>query len=499
MKKVLIDRGANSTRVCVVEDGKLEEFFVEQSGEEKIVGNIYKGKVVNVLKGMQAAFVDIGLEKNGFLYGGDMSIDGKLVSHNGTNAPSEIPLKPGDIILCQVLKDQFGNKGPRVTMNISLPGRVLVLEPLIDYIGTSRKINDEDKKARLENFIRENRKSNAGYIIRTEAINSTKEELLLEIEELEARWQKIKDEYIRCPNFTKIYGDDDLAVRSVRDLIKQDVDKVIVNDEKTLSNIKTEFAYLYSKKPEIFELYKGNDTLVNHYGLNPQIDKLLKREVVLSNGAYLVIDRTEALTVIDANTGKYVGEKSLEDTVFMTNKIAAVEIARQMRLRNLGGIIIVDFIDMNNEEHKAEVLEILQKEMQKDRLKCTLVGMTELGLVQITRKKMRSMIDEVLLQPCPYCNGNSYVEASEHVVMRIRDYLYEIFKDDSIIAVKLTVNPIIFSKLFSLKLLDKELAEAWQNIRIYVIPDPLYHIEKFTCERVRTSVIELPNNAKLLY
>ncbi len=220
---------------------------------------------------------------------------------------------------------------------------------------------------------------------------------------------------------------------------------------------------------------------------------------MLSNGAYLVIDKTEALTVIDVNTGKYVGDKNLEETVFITNKIAAIEIARQIRLRNLGGIIIVDFIDMNNDEHKDEVLKILEQELKKDRLKCTLVGMTDLGLVQITRKKMRSRVMDTMLQICPYCGGDAYVHSPEHIIMRIRDYLYEIFKDDSILAVKLTVNPIIFSKMFSLNLFEKELATVWENIRIYLIPDPLYHIEKFSCERVRSGIIELPDNAKLLY
>ncbi len=499
MKNILIDTSNLGTRVCAVEDGILEEFSIEQNSEEKFVGNIYKGKVVNVLKGMQAAFVDIGLEKNGFLYGGDMCVDGKLVSHNGTNAPIDLPLNPGDIIMCQVLKEQFGSKGPRLTMNISLPGRVLVMSPLVSHIAISRKIKDEDKRTALDKLVCSSRANDAGYIIRTEAEVATDEELKLELVELEARWEKIQYDYERCGQYEKLYGEDDLAVRAVRDFINHTVDKVIVNDVATLEMIKREFAYLYSKRPEMFEHYSGVDSLTNHYGLNTQIDKLLHRNVALSNGAYLVIDRTEALTVIDVNTGKYVGEKNLEDTVFVTNKIAAKEIARQIRLRNLGGIIIIDFIDMMDDAHKEEVLSILEQETARDRLKCTLVGMSGLGLVQITRKKMRNMIDEMLLQPCPYCEGNSYVHAIEHVVNRIKDYLHEIFKDDTIVAVKLTVNPNVYSKLFSLNVLEKELCLEWENIRIYLIPDPLCHIEKFNCERIRTSIITLPDNAKLLY
>lgn len=499
MKKILIDAGVDSTRVCAINDGKLEEFCIEKQGEEKLVGTIYKGKVVNVLKGMQAAFVDIGLERNGFLYGGDIYADGKLVSHNGTNAPSELPLKVGDIIMCQVLKEQFGNKGPRVTMNISLPGRVLVMAPLVDYIGVSRKINDEETKSRLEQYVRNNRTGENGYIIRTEAENSTDEEIGLEMAELEARWEKIQRDYISCPLYTRLYNDDDLAIRAVRDLIEPDVEKVIVNNEETMELIKTEFAYLNSVRPDMFEIYNEKGNLIHNYGLDSQISKLATRQVVLSNGSYLVIDRTEALTVIDVNTGKYVGEKSLEDTVFVTNKIAATEIARQMRLRNIGGIVIVDFIDMVNDEHKDEILRILQEEMAKDRIKCTLVGMTELGLVQITRKKMRNMVYDTLLQPCPYCEGDSFVQSPEYIILRIRDYISDILKDTTIKAVAVTVNPVIFNKLFSLKMIEKELNDDWQNVRVYAIPDPLCHIEKFTCERIRTSVVQVPNEAKLLY
>ncbi|MDE6967132.1 MAG: Rne/Rng family ribonuclease [Clostridia bacterium] len=499
MKNLIIDTHASGTRVCVVENGNLIDFAIEKTSSEKLVGNIYKGKVVNVLKGMQAVFVDIGLEKNGFLYGGDICFNGKMISHNGTNAPDKIPLKVGDIIMCQVLKDQFGTKGPRLTMNISLPSRVLVMEPLVDYIAISRKIDNEDERNRLENLVKVNRIDNSGYIVRTEAETCSEEELLTNIKKLNAKWQKIKNDYIACPKCSLLYSEGDLVIRAVRDFMRGDIDKIIVNDIGICNMLEAEFSCIFGKKKDIFEVYTGGDTLTNHFNLNPQIEKLLKREVMLSNGAYLVIDKTEALTVIDVNTGKYVGDQNLEATVFMTNKIAAVEIARQIRLRNLGGIIIVDFIDMYDTEHRKEVLELLAQELKKDRLKCTLVGMTDLGLVQITRKKMRSMLYETMLQECPYCKGDAYVQSVEHIIMRIRDYLYEIFKDDTIQAVKLTVNPILFSKMFSLNIFEKELNNDWANLRIYLIPDPLCHIEKFSCERVRSSVIELPDNAKLLY
>lgn len=499
MKNIIIDTHVTGTRVCVVENGNLVDFAIEKTKSEKLVGNIYKGKVVNVLNGMQAVFVDIGLEKNGFLFGGDICVDGKMISHNGTNAPEKLPLKVGDIIMCQVLKEQFDTKGPRLTMNISLPSRVLVMEPFVDYIAISRKIDNDDEKVRLENLVRSNRPDNSGYIVRTEAETCSEEEILNDIAELNVRWQKIKKDYLTTPKCSLLYSEGDLVIRAVRDFMRGDIDKIIVNDMGVCKMLEAEFSCLFGKKKDMFEVYTGANTLINHHNLNPQIEKLLERVVTLSNGAYLVIDKTEALIVIDVNTGKYVGDKNLEETVFITNKIAAVEIARQIRLRNFGGIIIVDFIDMNNVEHRDEVLKILEQELKKDRLKCTLVGMTDLGLVQITRKKMRSRLMDNMLQVCPYCEGDAYVHSVEHVIMRIRDYLYEIFKDDTIQAVKLTVNPIIFSKMFALNLFEKELATIWENLRIYLIPDPLYHLEKFYCERVRSSVIELPDNAKLLY
>lgn len=499
MKEILIEEHKSGIKVCVVNNGLLEEFWNERNDISDLVGNIYKGRVVNVLQGMQACFVDIGLKKNGFLYGGDVYYNGEMASFNGTNAPEKLPLKPGDIVMVQVLKDEFGDKGARVTMNISLPGRMLVMSPYVDYIAVSRKITNAKTKQRLETTIGEMRTNKNGFIIRTEASAATVDELKYDMDSLEAKWDKVKADFITKPVYTKLYSESDLVIRAVRDMMQSDVQKVVVNSPNLLELIKSEYAYVYAKNPEMFELYQEKDSLISHYGLPVQIDALLKRKVDLSNGSYIIIDKTEALTVIDVNTGKYVGEKNLEKTVFMTNKIAAVEIARQLKLRNLGGIIIVDFIDMVNESHREEVLEILDAELKKDRIKCTIVGMTDLGLVQITRKKTRNSVSSMLLQSCPYCHGDAYVYSEEYIIMRIREYLYEILKDHTIKAIMLTVNPLVFTKLFTLRYLEKECSEIWADIRIYVIPDVMYHLEKFTVNQIRSSIIDLPDTAKLLY
>lgn len=500
MKQILIDVRHGDVKVALVEDGRLDEIWIEnRHGDTKLVGNIYKGKVVNVLQGMQACFVDIGRERNAFLYAGDVVVNGKTIARNGEELPGKFPLVPGDIILCQVLKEEFGNKGARVTMNISLPGRMLVMSPFTDYVCVSRKIEDEQVKTKLEDIVRDLKNDGMGYIIRTEAKASDISDLIRDKQELDERWAEIKDNYLHASVLSCIYTECDIVSRAIRDMLKDDIEKIIVNDLSTINRVKQDYGYICGKRPDLLELYKGADSIYHHYGIFPQIESLLKKKVELSNGSYLVIDRTEALTVIDVNTGKYVGETNLEETVFITNMIAAQEIARQIRLRNLSGIIIVDFIDMNNEHHKEKVLGELEKYLKRDRIKCAVIGMTDLGLVQITRKKSRTMLTDELTMPCPYCKGEGTVFNEEITIMRIRDYLVDIFKGNAhVTALKIFVSPAVSNKLFSSRYLEDECACDWVDKRIYVIPDNHMHVEKFRVEKVTEKVIDLPDNARLL-
>lgn len=495
MKNILIEVRKNSTKVCVVENGTLVEFWVERKSINKLVGNIYKGKITNVLPGMQAAFVNIGLERNGFLFSGDTIVYGEEIDV----VKNSFNYKVGDVVLCQVTKDQFGNKGARLTMNISIPGRVLVIMPQLDYIGISRKITDLDKRAELTEFIDSIRPKGCGFILRTQSAEATKEEIEKEMNYLVAEYERIKNEHLAMPCPSLVYSEEDLIVRSVRDMYTSDTDKIIINDEKMYEKLKGCFPYLIDKNNNLFEYYSGQDSLINYYGLTQQVSNILKKKVVMKNGSYLVIDRTEALTVIDVNTGKFVGEKNLEETVFETNCAAAEEIAKQLLLRNIGGIVIVDFIDMENEEHIQKVLETLQNSLAKDRIKTTLIGMTPLGLVQLTRKKTRSALESVMLQTCPYCNGDGYVYSDEHVITLLRDEINATFDRTEANALIVKVAPSVFSKLFTYRYLEKECANEWQNKRIYVIADKYLHIEKYEIEVVRTNVIDLPDNAKLLY
>lgn len=496
MKEILINVQNTNTKVCIVEDGQLVEFWVERKNIAGLVGNIYKGKVTNVLQGMQAAFVNIGLEKNAFLYAGD-TLAYKEELKDVTE--SRLNLKAGDKIIVQVVKDQFGSKGARVSMNVTLPGRLVVLMPMLDYVGVSRKITDEDKRNALIEYVKGVKPQGYGFILRTQAEDCDLEELRREMNELVAKWEKIKNTIPSKKVSSLVYKDEDLAVRAVRDMLRNDVDKVVINNRKMYEEFVRAFPDLYSSKPELFEIYTGVEDLWERYKITEQIDGLLDRRVNLKNGGYLIIDRTEALTVIDVNTGKYVGDKNLEETVFETNRIAAIEIARQLRLRNIGGIVVIDFIDMNNSIHIDKIMGTLQQELSKDRTKTSIAGMSSLGLVELTRKKKRSMIDAVMLQPCPYCRGNGYVFSDEHVAGKLKNSINAYFACKDNKALLVTVAPSVFNKIFTARLLEKECENEWSDKRIYMLADPNMHIEKFAVQVLHGAIIDVPDNARMLY
>lgn len=504
MKKLYIDKQKNCTRVALTENGEMIEYYVERATTEKMVGNIYKGKVVKIHPAMEVAFVKIHEDKNAFLYIGDnvdessptagsSPLDGVTVKRN------KISIKEGDTIMCQVIKDEFGSKGARISMEITLPGRLLVMMPKTDYIGISAKITDEESRLRLLGIMRECRSSGYGYIVRTAAVNATREELMSESNELTKKWNVISDRYSLAEKSTVIHQEDDLVFRSIRDMLSDDVEALIINDQDMYDQLSEGGLHYINRK--ITELYSGSIDMMNFYGLTNQIEKLTKKKIVMKNGSSIIIDKAEALTVIDVNTGKYVGDKNdnLENTVFNTNMLASEEIAKQLRLRNIGGIIIVDFIDMEILEHRSAVLNHFNEQLKKDRIKTTLVGMTNLGLVELTRKKMRGSISSFLLQQCPYCHGDGYIHSDEYVITKIREALLQLFDEIDPPALTIKVNPSIFTKILTLRYLSEEGAEIWKGKRIYLIPDESMHIEKFLINIERDIVMELPDNARLLY
>lgn len=429
---IIVDVSFGQTRVAVVEDGELVELYIEDSEHTSMVGNIYLGKVVNVFPGMEAAFVDIGQEKNAFLYVGDAIIRNEFKEDSKEEAvtPSvsiNDVVKVGQDILVQVVKEPIGTKGPRVTANITLPGRYAVLVPNVDYIGISRRIEDEDEKQRLKTEIEKVKPEGFGMIIRTAAEGLTESHFAEDINFLTKLWSKIKakSEGVSAPRV--IHRDLSLVYRTVRDMFTQSIDKFVINEKEEYTKVlelvelispglKTRVEY-YSKSHDIFEYYQ----------IQSKISKALARKVWLKSGGYIVIDQTEALIVIDVNTGKYVGNNNLEETILKINLEAAKEIAKQLRLRDIGGIIIIDFIDMMELEHQTKVLDALRQHLKKDKTRTHIIGFSQLGLVEMTRKKMRQNLSLVLQTECPCCSGSGKILLPEMIAKDIERKIDKLF------------------------------------------------------------------------
>lgn len=402
---------ARKIRAAVFEQGQLMEVFEEEDNSSHLVGNIYRGRVENVLPGMQAAFVDIGLEKNAFLYVGDA-----LPAHyDEEDKPSpliqeriENILKPRQELLVQITKEPVSTKGARISVNLTLPGRYVVLLPQVSYVGISRKIEDDDERERLRNLAAAARPEGMGVIVRTLAAGIDGEEIAQDIAQLAAFWQSLvpKIPHVSVPGI--VHRDVDLVSRLVRDWIDQDVEKITADNEEIAQILRKALRDI--EHPAAKQIYVGSGAdLFVKYGIDAEIRKGLRSKVWLKSGGYLVIQQTEALIVIDVNTGKYVGQRSLEETVVHTNLEAAEEIARQLRLRNLGGIIIIDFIDMVTEEAQKQVLAALETACSRDKTKSQVLGLTQLGLVEMTRKKVGQTLVVRYTSPCPNCEGTGWV------------------------------------------------------------------------------------------
>lgn len=404
MKRIVVRYEPGASSVALLENGRLAEFFVEQPEERERAGNIYKGRVVNVLPGMQAAFVDIGLKKNAFLY-----IDDLLPVHLEKKPkvkPSITELvKEGQELIVQVKKEPLGSKGARVTTHFTIPGRWVVLLPDADYVAVSRKIESEQERNRLKHVGNQLRQSADGLIIRTVAEGETLESLEKDLTVLNGIWTGLqrRAKEVQAPSL--LYRDLVMIHRLVRDLFTDSVEELVIDNARSADEIAGILAGIAPELRDRIRVYQSSVPVLRHYGIEEQLDRAFRRKVWLDNGGYLVIDATEALTVIDVNTGKYTGTVDLEQTVFETNLEAAEEIARLLRLRDIGGMIIADFIDMEEEQHRKRVTERLEFCMKQDRTKVQVVGWTKLGLVEMTRKKVRPNLDELLTEPCPQCGG----------------------------------------------------------------------------------------------
>ncbi|MBL4763339.1 MAG: ribonuclease G [Gammaproteobacteria bacterium] len=423
-EEILINVTPQETRVAIVENGAVQDVYIERSRSRGIVGNIYKGRVNRVLPGMEAAFVDIGLDKAAFLHLKDV-----VVHESGKDDTEKRPsitelLHEGQKLLIQVIKDPLGTKGARVTTHITVPSRYLVYMPNASSVGVSSKIDNEEERFRLRELVAECMAEDemGGYIARTASEGASHDALANDVKFLCKLWSSIRDDEAAVKPGEAVYKDLPLALRALRDMAGPNLEKVRVDSRETYQSL-TEFAKRYVPETlDKIEHYPGNQPISDLYNLDDEIKKALERKVMLKSGGYLVIDQTEAMTTIDVNTGSFVGHRNFEETIFKTNLEASRALARQLRLRNLGGIIIIDYIDMKLEEHKQQVIRALEKALSHDHAKTHVCDVSKLGLVEMTRKRTRESLEHVLCEPCPSCDGRGSYKTAETVC-------YEIFRE----------------------------------------------------------------------
>ena len=429
---ILINITPRETRVAVVENGVLQEILIERADKRGLVGNIYRGRVARVLPGMEAAFVDIGLERAAFLHVSDIRSDIRTESLPTTETMADgdhtVPaitdlVRDGQEVVVQVIKDPIGTKGARLTTHITLPSRFLVFLADSDVAGVSVKIDGERERQRLKEMVNAFRTEfGGGYIVRTAAEGAEVEAVRADMQFLQRLWSSIRERIHHSSGVATLYEDLPLVLRVLRDFVGDSVEKVRVDSRETCQRM-LEFAdkFVPEMGPRL-EHYPGERPIFELYSIEEEVQRALSKKVPLKSGGYLIVDQTEAMTTIDVNTGAYVGHRNLEETIFKTNLEAAAAIARQLRLRNLGGIIILDFIDMVSEEHRQAVLRALEKHLEKDRAKSHISQVSPLGLVEMTRKRTRESLEQIMCEPCPLCNGRGSIKTAETVC-------YEIFRE----------------------------------------------------------------------
>ncbi|MEZ0471970.1 ribonuclease G [Luteimonas salinilitoris] len=432
-EEILVNVTPRETRVAVVENGMLQELHIERGWSRGVVGNIYKGRVQRVMPGMQAAFVEIGLDRAAFLHANDVmrSLPPPEIDGEAATLPVPQPVLPiaellrdGQDVVVQVVKEPIGSKGARLTTQISIPSRYLVLLPQSNVIGVSARIEDEAERARLKGLVAELALggSGHGYIVRTNAEGQPAEALAEDIAYLARAWALVEQQVRDARVGACVYEDLSLPMRAVRDLMRRDVEKVKVDSRETWERLRVFAAQYMPGLAEKIEHYGGERPVFDLYGVEDEIQRALDKQVPLKSGGYLVIDQTEAMTTVDVNTGSFLGQRNLEETVYRTNLEAAQAVARQLRLRNLGGIIIIDFIDMVDPEHRRQVLRTLEKSLARDHAKTTVYDFSPLGLVEMTRKRTIDSLQRQLSETCNACGGRGMLKTAETVT-------YEIFRE----------------------------------------------------------------------
>ena len=509
-KELIINASLHETRVALLENGILSELFIERGIDENIVGSIYKGKIQRVLPGMQAAFVEIGLEKAAFLYVDDVvqtesnnfESEEFLDKFNGegqeyclleerfssssedeSSAPSQLPiesiLKESENILVQISKGPVGSKGPRVTTHISIPGRYLVLMPTINHIGVSRRIFDSEERERLRKILETGRIKNYGFILRTAADGIEEDALVREMKFLEKLWKSIIEKNRERSAPVCLHKDLSVTLRAVRDLLTHEVNKVVIDIKDGYRAVKSFLSKHMVDFPVKVELFQGKEPIFDAYNIEGDIQRTLKKKVWLKSGGYLIIEHTEALVAIDVNTGRYVGKQNFEETILKTNLEAVREIAYQVRLRNLCGIIILDFIDMEEISNQERVFRALKDSLKKDKTKTYVLPMTELGLIQMTRKRERRSLNSTLCEPCPYCEGRGFMNSGKTICYNIIRDIKRKAVDMEGESFTVRCHPQIAELLHGEETKILELIENFIEKPIVVYPVSGYHKEQF--------------------
>lgn len=524
-KQLIINASAFETRVALIEGGHVAEYYLERQRERGIVGSIFKGRVLRVLPGMQSAFVDIGLDRSAFLYGGDVQPPGgpthelpeifqeddasKLppqiqMDDSGNLPPGESAatshpsiqraqrffkiaelVKEGQEVLVQVAKDSIGTKGARITTYLSFPGRYVVLMPNIDHIGISRRIVNEEERNRLKGIIQRVRPHDMGVIVRTASENVPEEKLIADIDFLLKLWENVKAKAAKAKAPSLVHEDLNLVFRATRDLISRDLERIVIDSKEVYEDVVRFLNRFSIKLGAQVQLYQSDTAIFDAYGIELEVSRALGSKVWLKSGGYLVIDRTEALTAIDVNTGRFVGGKSLGDTIVKTNLEAAKEIVLQLRLRNIGGIIILDFIDMDRPEDRDRVFNALTEELKKDKAKTSALRISEMGLVQMTRKRTEESLSQKLCTPCPYCEGKGEVKSAPTVAY---DIIRELVREFSKIP---SENFLIRAHPQVIDRLCEEDAEFVQDVRdrffkkIVLKTAPEFHLEQYEISPIR--------------
>ncbi len=491
------DRFCGEQIAVCTEDGRLTDVYAESERSEDMVGNIYKGRVANIVPGMQAAFISCGLERNCYLPLDEGAA--RFAGYDGVGSEQHMrALREGDELLVQIVKAPRAAKGAKVSCDLSYVGKHLIYLPNTDFLGISRKITDETVR---EALLKETEKMRVGdgYIVRTAAANATKRQIKIESDYLK-RMHRITLEAAReAPVGTIVYRECDLPVRVMRDCFGDEVTRLYVGNDALYEKLRT----LVSLRPDLSDKklvhYQGQRTLFSsYYDLSRQIGSLAEEQISLSNGAYLIIQSTEAMTVIDVNTGKFTGAHDLESTVFETNLLAAREIARQVRLRNVGGIVAVDFIDMVEPDHRQAVEDTLVEALAADRAKSRVFPMNELCVTLFTRKRTSRDLGSLLLRRCPHCGRRRAVYSELYMAMRLRNAIYDYFAD-GYEAVIIDIERALMEHILSGKYLSEELVGAWRGKRVYFVPHEIYSADEFAIRGSNERVLTLPAEAQILY